>query len=98
MHHFMVDITLPSELTDEFLSLVPKQRELVNQLFNQGKLTSYSLALDRSKLWATLVGESDEEIVDILSLLPLRKYMQVEIHQLAFHQNTTHNLARISMN
>lgn len=94
----MVEIALPSELTEEFLTLIPKQRALVNQLFNQGKLTSYSLALDRSKLWATVLAESVEEVVHTLSMLPLRKYMEVEIHQLAFHQNTTHNLARISMN
>jgi muconolactone delta-isomerase len=94
----MVDISLPSALTEEFFSLIPKQRALVNQLFNQGKLTSYSLALDRSTLWATIVAESEEDVVYILSLLPLRKFMEVEIHQLAFHQNTTHNLARISMN
>jgi muconolactone delta-isomerase len=98
MQQFMVDISLPSELTEEFFSLIPKQRALVNQLFNQGKLTSYSLAIDRSKLWATIVAESEEDVVYILSLLPLRKFMDVEIHQLAFHQNTTHNLARISMN
>ena len=98
MYQFMVEITLPSELTEEFLELIPKQRVLVNQLFNQGKLTSYSLALDRSKLWATIVAESEEEVVYILSLLPMRKYMEATIHQLAFHQNTTHNLARISMN
>lgn len=94
----MVDITLPAELTEEFLLLIPKQRELVNKLFTDGKLTSYSLALDRSKLWATIVAESEEEVVYFLSLLPLRKFMHVEIQQLAFHQNTTHNLARISMN
>jgi muconolactone delta-isomerase len=98
MQQFMVDITLPSEITEEFLALIPKQRALVNQLFTQGKLTSYSLTLDRSKLWATFVAESQEDVVHILSLLPLRKFMRIEIHQLAFHQNTTHNLARISMN
>jgi muconolactone delta-isomerase len=98
MQQFMVDITLPSELTEEFLALIPKQRSLINQLFTQGKLTSYSLAIDRSKLWATFAAESEEDVVYILSLLPLRKFMQIEIRQLAFHQNTTHNLARISMN
>ena len=98
MQQFMVDIALPSELTEEFFTLIPKQRALVNQLFTQGKLTSYSLALDRSKLWATIAAESEEDVVYILSLLPLRKFMQVEIRQLAFHQNATHNLARISMN
>jgi muconolactone delta-isomerase len=98
MQQFMVTVSLPSELTEEFFSLVPQQPALVNQLFNQGKLTSYSLALDRSRLWATLTTESEEEVVHIVSLLPLRKYMKVEIHHLAFHQNTMHNLARISMN
>ena len=98
MQQFMVHITLPSELTEEFFSLIPKQRALVNQLFSKGTLTSYALALDRSKLWATIAAESEEEVVYIMSQLPLRKFMQIDIHQLAFHQNTSVNLARISMN
>jgi muconolactone delta-isomerase len=98
MNQFMVNITLPSEITEEFLALIPRQRELVNKLFSEGKLTSYALALDRSKLWATIAAGSEEEVVHILSLLPLRKYMQIEIHQLAFHQNASVNIARISMN
>jgi muconolactone delta-isomerase len=98
MNQFMVEITLPSELTEEFLSLIPKQRALVHKLFAEGRLTSYALSMDRSKLWAAIVAESEEEVTQILSLLPLRKFMQIEIHQLAFHQDAAMNVARISMN
>ncbi len=94
----MVDITLPAELTEEFFLLIPKQRALVHKLFAEGKLTSYALALDRSRLWATIAAESEEEVTQILSLLPLRKFMQIEIHQLAFHQDAAMSIARISMN
>lgn len=47
---FMVEFELPESLTEYFLSLVPSQRETVEILMSEGKIRSYSLALDRSVL------------------------------------------------
>ena len=98
MDHYMIDITLPEILTEEFVSLVPRQRAQVNKLFSEGRLASYSLSLDRSKLWTTMLAESEEEVIIVLSTFPLRKFMDLRIHRLAFSESANANVARISMN
>ncbi len=98
MHHFMIDVSLPEMLTEEFLGLIPQQRKQVNRMFREGRLSSYGLALDRSKIWATMLAESEEEVIYILSTFPLRKFMEVKIHRLAFYENAGANVAHISMN
>lgn len=35
--HFMVDFTLPEELTDEFFDLLPYQDSVVNKYLSNGK-------------------------------------------------------------
>ena len=94
----MVDIDLPNTLTTEFISLIPEQRAQVNNLLQEGRISSYTLALDRSKLWATFLAESQEEVMDILSTFPLIRYMDINIHELAFHQMANLALPAISLN
>ena len=98
MIQFLVDVTLPSELTEEFLALIPRQRAEVGKLFAEGRLSSYGLALDRSKVWITLHAESENEVEHILESLPLRRAMNVQIHQLAILEHSHLNIALISMN
>jgi muconolactone delta-isomerase len=98
MNQFMIDITLPELLTQEFVSLIPQQRAQVNKLFTEGKLSSYALALDRSRLWVTMLSESEEEVIFILSTFPLRKFMDVRVHRLAFTESANAHVARISLN
>ncbi len=98
MNHFMIDITLPELLTEEFLSLIPRQRAQVNKLFGEGRLASYALSSDRSRLWVTLFAESEEEVSTLVSTFPLRKFMKLEIYRLAFLESANANIARISMN
>lgn len=98
MNHFMIDITLPELLTEEFLSLIPRQRVQVNKLFSEGRLASYALSADRSKLWVTLFAETEEEVASLVSTFPLRKFMRLEVYRLAFIESANANIARISMN
>lgn len=98
MHQFMIDVTLPEMLSEEFIALIPKQRAQVNRMFREGRLSSYGLALDRSKIWATILAESEEDVIYLLSTFPLRKFMEVKIHRLAFYENAGASVAHISMN
>lgn len=98
MNHFMIDITLPGLLTEEFISLIPLQRAQVNKLFGEGRLASYALSADRSKLWVTLFAESEEEVMSLVSTFPLKKFMHVQIYRLAFLESANANVTRISMN
>ncbi len=94
----MVTCDLPSTLTPDFLELIPEQREIVDKMFQKGTLTSYILALDRSKLWITILGTNEEEVMEKLAKLPLMPYMRVEIYELAFHNAARVVLPAVSLN
>ncbi|MGB0862811.1 MAG: muconolactone Delta-isomerase family protein [Saprospiraceae bacterium] len=95
---YMVTCDLPSTLTPDFLELIPEQREIVDKMFQKGTLTSYILALDRSKLWITILGTNEEEVMEKLAKLPLMPYMRVEIYELAFHNAARVVLPAVSLN
>lgn len=98
MYQFMIDITLPGVFTNEFMTLVPKQRAQVDRLLSERRLTSFSLARDRSKCWATMLAESEAEVQAVLASFPLRDFMKVKIHQLQFVENAPSLVAYISLN
>lgn len=86
MKQFMADISLPAVINQDFLALIPLQRLQVGILFKSGRLTNYALSLDRSKLWAVFIGNSEEEVRNIIDIFPLRRYMDVSLYELAFHE------------
>jgi len=93
----MIEFTLPRALTQEFLTLIPKQRQVVNQMLVEGKIRSYSLALDRSKLWAVVTANSEFDALELISGMPLSDFMVPEISELMFH-NSTDMVMHFSLN
>ena len=98
MTTFMISIELPKELTQEFISLIPKQRAQVDKLMDQGKILHYSLSLDRSQLWVTLAARTEHEAMDIIASFPLVHFMKPEIFELAFHNSVSTELPKLIMN
>ena len=98
MNNYMIDILLPDVFNDEFVSLIPAQRAHVNGLLDERQISSYTLSLDRSKLWATVPANSEEEVMDILAEMPLMKYMKVSIYELAFYETATMGMLQLSLN
>ena len=94
---YMVEFELPEELTQKFMSLVPAQKEMVSELFSKGLLKSYSLAIDRSVLWAIFIAESEFEVLELISELPLSDFMIPYISELMFHNNDS-NILQFSLN
>jgi muconolactone delta-isomerase len=47
---------------------------------------NYALSLETSKLWAVFAVESEAELMELISELPLSKYMKVRISELTFFQ------------
>ena len=60
MNQYMIDIDLPSTPTEEFIELIPSQRAHVNTLMAESKIVSYSLSMDRSRLWVIVNAETSE--------------------------------------
>jgi hypothetical protein len=98
MDQYLVDIDFPEAPDDEFISLIPSQRAMINTHMQSGIVTSYSLSIDRSKLWVTIVAESEQEVGDILATFPLIGYMVYSIHKLAFHNTAQYSMPPLSLN
>ncbi|MEM6967601.1 MAG: muconolactone Delta-isomerase family protein [Bacteroidota bacterium] len=97
-YQFMVDFKLPSALSNEFMDLVPYQRIAVNRLFDEGKLVNYSLSLENARLWAIFTANSEMEVMEMLTDLPLTPYMKVEISLLTFYNDATSQVPKFSLN
>ncbi len=98
MNEYILEIDLPLYLDQEFMSLIPAQRQQVNKLMADGVISGYSLSMDRSKLWVTLRAASEEEVQKVFESFPLFEYMQGAIIPLMFHQSLTIGLPQLSMN
>jgi muconolactone delta-isomerase len=94
----MVIIKLPTELTEEFVLLIPRQRAHIDKLMDEGKILQYSLAADRSFLWVTVIAESEQKVMDLLGTFPLINYMSPIITELAFHNSVSNELPKLIMN
>lgn len=89
------DILYPNDM--EFMDLVPKQRALINEYFVSGKLMSYSLNMERSRLWAIFKLETEMELISLVDSLPLSRFMDYEYEQLLF-SNSISMIPTISLN
>jgi muconolactone delta-isomerase len=86
---FMVEFTMPSELPEAFINTIQQQRDAVNKLLNEGKILTYALSLENSRLWAVFSVVSEAELMELVYDLPLTHFMKVKVHELTFY-NTAH--------
>jgi hypothetical protein len=99
MNDYIVIFNLPDLIDENFISLIPSHRLKVNELLEEGKIKSYSLSADRSKLWVVIKAESEMEVDELLSTLPLQhRMMDYEIVPLMFSQVTYQFLPALSLN
>lgn len=85
MMQYMVDFTLPTELPEEFVNNIPRQRAAVNRLLGEGKILNYALSLENSKLWVVFSASSEADLMEMVQRLPLTRYMKVRISELTFY-------------
>jgi muconolactone delta-isomerase len=88
MKEFMASISLPGVISEEYIELLPAQKEYISKLVNQKKITSYGLSTERTKLWITFAAESEHEVWLLLAGFSLYKYMEVVIDEMLLHENT----------
>jgi hypothetical protein len=98
MNEYMVTITFPAEIDEEFISLIPSQRAMVNALMGKGVISSYSLSVDRRTLWVTMMGHSERTILETLEQMPLFRFMSFEMRDLMFHHAPVFSQRAFSLN
>lgn len=93
----MVEFDIPQPLTDDFLEMIPDQRSVIDRLFTDGKLLSYTVAADRKRVWAVIIAESESELLSYIDMLPMTSYMDYDYNELMFY-NTVHLMPAMSLN
>jgi Muconolactone delta-isomerase len=88
MPQFMVEFDLP-DFTEAFIALIPEQRMKINELLEEGKISSYSLSMDRAKLWCLVNADSETGVMDIIADFPLIAYMHPTVYELMFSNSVT---------
>ena len=97
-NQFMVDFTLPSPMSEEFLRLIPLQRSKVSQFFREGRLVNYALSIDKSKMWAVVSANNEDEVLEFLEKLPLTRFMRYKVSLLTFYNAVNSETPAFSMN
>ena len=93
---YMVEFEVP-ELTPFMLSMIPEQREAIDQMMVKGKMISYSLSMNRDKVWSLMLADNESELLQIIDELPMSSYMSFDYKELMFH-NTVHLIPAMSLN
>ena len=98
MNSFLVQIVLPDEFSAHFYGLIPKQRQVINNLLSQRVVLSYSLDMERKNVWVFINAKNEHQVMDILSTFPIIKHVKISIHELAFHHTIKESLPDLIMN
>ncbi|MEM0997522.1 MAG: muconolactone Delta-isomerase family protein [Bacteroidota bacterium] len=98
MNKFMVTMSFPPFLTDEFVALIPRQRAMIVQLLSNGKLTNFSLNDQRSNAWMVINAKSEQEVEELLARFPLHDFFDYEIHTLVVHDTAFMGLPKVVLN
>lgn len=95
-NQYMVEFRVPF-FTEDMLKLIPEQKEVLKALFSEDKLISYSIALDRTKVWGLFLAEDEESLEESLHRLPLTIFMEYDYKALMVH-NSVHLIPTMSLN
>jgi muconolactone delta-isomerase len=84
-YQYMVEFKLPEQISQEFMSRIPDQRKVVNRYFRQGKMKTYALSLESSKMWAIFNVHTELELMELLAELPLTTLVDLDISCLTIY-------------
>ena len=98
LYEYMVTFDLPKYFDEDFASLIPAQRAVVNQLMKGGVITSYAVSLESSNLWVTMIAETENEVREIISGFPIKDKVDYVISKLAFRNTVNSLVPNFSLN
>lgn len=95
--YYMIEFDVPP--IDKSLSrMIPIQQMKVDELMTSGKMISYMLSADRTKLWTVVDADTEFEAMDIIAELPMTVHMRAHLQPLMFHNSAQHVMPTFSAN
>jgi Muconolactone delta-isomerase len=95
---FMVTAELNIKDPLTLFALLPEHRRVVDGLIRSGRILSYTVAGDRSKIWMVLMATSQAEVYETLAQLPLIRYMVPDVEPALFFDGPAVRLPQLSLN
>lgn len=95
---FMVEFILPQHLDKTFLKRLASQRAIADELFNDNILVSYSLSLERKRVWMMLSCESEREVKQIVEMFPFSTKLEYDYCLIDFRITKPLDLPEFSLN
>ena len=98
MMQLMVELTIPTPFTPEFMLQIPEQRKVIDEFMEDGVVLSYALSMDRAKLWMVLAVDEYTEVAEIMMDMPLFKDLEYQVTELMFNHAGTVHIPAFSLN
>lgn len=98
MNQYMVTFELPVPFSDGFIAGIPAQRRVINELLAEQRMQSYSLAMERDRLWCLMNATNEIEVIQMVNSFPLIDFMTYEISELMFHNVASMHVPAFSLN
>jgi len=97
-HFSKYQVTIHFEMDDEFMSLVPDHRKIVDKLIDKGIMDYYSVSMETQRCWMIINATNKKEVEDYLLTTPLYKYWTIEIDELFVYDSQTYRLPALQLN
>ncbi len=95
---FMVELTLPEVLDNEFMKMIPAHRAYISQLINDSTIQSYSINADRTFGWIIFNCNGIDDVFEIVEQFPIHKYISIQVHELMIHDSESFRFPKMHMN
>jgi len=76
---YLVSVTFVPGQREAIAALMPAEQAHVTKLLEQGFIETIHIAADRSHIWLTMQGESQDHVRQTMNALPLYPYMELEL-------------------
>jgi hypothetical protein len=98
MSQYMVEFELPNPFPPNFVARIPLQKMVVDELLDEGSISSYALSMDRGKLWVIVNAQNDFEVLDVINQFPLIDQMPYAMTELMFNHAGAIQVPGFSLN
>ncbi len=98
MNQYMIDIEIHEDRVENFFTMVPEQRDQINKLMTEGRISSVTLSFDRARLWITMFANNEAQVHSVMDTFVLIDAMNFNIRQVMFHVSNTQLFPQLYLN
>ena len=91
-------VTVQFQWNEAALQVIPKHREYINQLIDDGVIEHYAVSMEIQTVWITINATNKTEVRRVLSKSPFKKFWKLEVHELMIWDGQNYRLPVMQLN